>query len=281
MPLPKKWVLALKADLHVHSCYSDGADSVEGVIKKAKKAGVTAISFVDHDTVSGWQEKLRIAESYGIQAIPGIEISAYDFKRQRKVHILGYHFNPEAPAITRLCRGLLELRHSHSMWQVSQIQAAGFNLDAEAIIESAKPSTTVYKQHIMQQLTDAHYTSDEYKFLYKSLFKGTGVATGDVDYADAVDAVRAVVSDGGLAVVAHPGQLDSFDLIPELLEAGLGGIERNHFDHSAEDHKKVEQLAQQYGLLMTGGSDYHGVFGAAIEPGDIVSPEDVNIVKRL
>ncbi|WP_394121295.1 PHP domain-containing protein [Planococcus donghaensis] len=271
----------MKADLHVHSHYSDGADSVEKVIKKAKKAGVTAISFVEHDTISGWREQQRIAETHNIQAIPGIEISAYDFKRQRKVHILGYHFNSEALAINRLCKGLLELRHSHSMWQMSQIQAAGFNLDSEAVIESAKPSATVYKQHIMQQLTDAPYTSKEYQFLYKSLFKGKGVAAGDIEYASAADAVQAIVSDGGLAVMAHPGQLDSYELIPELIGAGLGGIERNHFDHSAEDHLKVEELARQYGLVMTGGSDYHGAFGAMIEPGDIVSPGDVNSVKRL
>ncbi|ANU12143.1 PHP domain-containing protein [Planococcus antarcticus] len=271
----------MKADLHVHSHYSDGADSVENVIKKAKKAGVTAISFVDHDTVSGWPEQRRIAEVYGIQAIPGIEISAYDFKRQRKVHILGYHFTPEASAITNLCNGLLELRQSLSLWQVERIREAGFHVDTEAVIESAKPSATVYKQHIMKQLIDAPYTSKEYKFLYKSLFKGTGVAAGDIEYAAATDAVRAIVSDGGLAVVAHPGQLDSFDLIPELLEAGLGGIERNHFDHSSEDHRKVEELAQRYGLVMTGGSDYHGAFGTAIAPGDIISPEDVYIVKKL
>lgn len=254
---------------------------MEKVIKKAKKAGVTAISFVEHDTISGWREQQRIAETHNIEAIPGIEISAYDFKRQRKVHILGYHFNTEAPAITSLCKGLLELRHRHTLWQIDQIKRAGFHLDAEAVIESAKPSATIYKQHIMQQLTDAAYTSKEYKFLYKSLFKGKGVAAGDIEYVAAADAVRAIVSDGGLAVVAHPGQLDSYELIPELVEAGLGGIERNHFDHSAEDHLKVEELAQRYGLLMTGGSDYHGAFGAMIEPGDIVSPGDVNIVKRL
>lgn len=97
----------------------------------------------------------------------------------------------------------------------------------------------------------------------------------------AEDAVRAIVADGGLAVMAHPGQLDSYELVPELIGAGLGGIERNHFDHSAEDHLKVEKLAHQYGLVMTGGSDYHGAFGTTIEPGDIVSPEDVNSVKRL
>lgn len=254
---------------------------MESVIKKAEKAGLKAISFVDHDTVAGWQEQQEIAETYGIQAIPGIEISAYDFKRQRKVHILGYDFNTEAPAITRLCKDLLELRHRHSLWQMAQIEKAGFHLNAKAVIESAKPSATVYKQHIMAQLTDAPYTSKEYRFLYKSLFKGNGVAAGDIEYVAAEDAVRAIVADGGLAVMAHPGQLDSYELVPELIGAGLGGIERNHFDHSAEDHLKVEKLAHQYGLVMTGGSDYHGAFGTTIEPGDIVSPEDVNSVKRL
>lgn len=268
-------MLALKADLHVHSHYSDGADSVTDVIKKAEKAGVTTISFVDHDTVAGWQEQQRVAEAYGIQAIPGIEISAYDFKRQRKVHILGYHFRPEASAISKLCKGLSELRHSHSMWQMDRIKEAGFQLDVEAVIESANPSATVYKQHIMQQLTDDHYITKEYQTLYKRLFKGNGVAAGDIEYVAAVDAVRAIVSDGGVAVVAHPGQLNSFDLIPELLDAGLGGIERNHFDHSLEDQQKVEELARRYGLVMTGGSDYHGAFGTAVEPGAIVSPEDL------
>src|SRR5690606_15269885 len=118
----------------------------------------------------------------------------------------------EAPAITRLCKDLLELRHRHSLWQMAQIEKAGFHLNAKAVIESAKPSATVYKQHIMAQLTDAPYTSKEYRFLYKSLFKGNGVAAGDIEYVAAEDAVRAIVADGGLAVMAHPGQLDSYEL---------------------------------------------------------------------
>ena len=88
----------------------------------------------------------------------------------------------------------------------------------------------------MQHLTEAVYTSSEYKQLYKSLFKGEGVAAGDIEYIDAFDAVQAIMADGGIAVVAHPGQLNSYDLIPELVEIGLNGIERNHLDHTSEDH---------------------------------------------
>lgn len=274
-------MLALKADFHVHSHYSDGSDSVEDVLRQAKASGVEIISFVDHDTVAGWPEIRERAAEYGIQAVSGIEISAYDFKRNRKVHILGYGYNPEAHHIKRLCDKLQARRHRHSLGQIEQIKAAGFALEAEAVIASALPSTTVYKQHIMKELTDADYSSPEYQQLYKSLFKGQGPASGDIEYIDAFEAVKAIRADGGLAVVAHPGQLDSYDLIPELIAVGLGGVERNHMDHSAEDHKKVEMLAEAYGLVMTGGTDYHGAFGAPVEVGSITSPVAVNSFKSL
>ncbi|MBT2582230.1 PHP domain-containing protein [Planococcus sp. ISL-109] len=271
----------MKADLHVHSHYSDGSDSVEAVLRRAKTAGVEAISFVDHDTVAGWLEIKALSSSYGIKAVPGIEISAYDFKRQRKVHVLGYEYHPAALHIKEHCDKLLERRHHHSLWQMEQIKAAGYNLDIDAVIASAFPSRTVYKQHIMKELTQADYSSPEYQRLYKSLFKGLGPAAGDIDYIDVFEAVKAIKADRGLAVVAHPGQLDSFELIPELVRVGLDGIERNHFDHSADDHQKVEMLAEAFGLVMTGGSDNHGTFGAAAKIGDITSPVAVNTFKGL
>lgn len=266
----------MKADLHVHSNYSDGFDSAETVMKQAKERGVTHISFVDHDTVKGLSEVLMLGEKYGIEVIPGIEISAYDFKRDRKVHVLGYNYQSKAMHIQAICDELLKRRQAHSLWQIEQMIAAGYELDVEAIMETAKPSETIYKQHIMHHLTNAHYTSPEYKKLYKSLFKGDGIATGDILYVDVFDAVKAIVKDGGLAVVAHPGQLDSYDLIADLVPYGLGGIERNHLDHTAEDHQKVEALAKRFSLIMTGGSDFHGSYGATIEVGEIVSPSNLS-----
>lgn len=267
-------MLVLKADLHVHSHYSDGSDSVTAVLQQASLCGLTHISFVDHDTVAGWEEKRTLSEKFGIIAVPGIEISAYDFRRHRKVHVLGYNFHPEAVHIKSICQALLERRHVHSLWQIRQIAKAGYPLDEDRIIELAKPSGTVYKQHIMKELTDTPYTSAAYKKLYRDLFKGDGIASGDIDYIDAFEAVEAIKADGGLAVVAHPGQLDSYELIPELVEAGLGGIERNHFDHTPEDYRRVEELAKKYQLVMTGGTDFHGTFGTEIAVGDIVSPPD-------
>ena len=267
------------ADLHVHSHYSDGSNSVEEVMKRASVNGVTQISFVDHDTVDGLPEILLLGKKYGIETIPGIEVSAYDFKRNRKVHVLGYNYHSGALHIKSICQSLLERRQAHSLWQIDQIKTAGYKLDVQAIMENAKPSITIYKQHIMKHLTKASYTSPEYKQLYRKLFKGDGLASGDIEYLNVFDAVRAIVADGGLAVVAHPGQLNSYDLIQELVEAGLGGIERNHPDNKAEDHQKVEALVKNYNLVMTGGTDYHGSFGADIEVGDILSP--TNLMKVM
>ncbi|MGJ9459132.1 PHP domain-containing protein [Oceanobacillus sp. CF4.6] len=262
----------MKADLHVHSNYSDGSDSVQEVMQLAYDNGVTHLSFVDHDTVEGLPKKLLLGEKYGIKVIPGIEISAYDFKRKRKVHVLGYNYDLDAAHIKSVCQPLLKRRHMHSLWQIEQIKVAGYELDIKSIIETANLSQTVYKQHIMTHLTNSPYTSIEYKQLYTKLFKGEGIASGDIEYVDVFEAVHAIVNDGGIAVVAHPGQLDSYDLIPELVEAGLGGIERNHMDHTTEDHQRVEALAQHYHLVMTGGTDYHGLLGASIDIGEIISP---------
>lgn len=262
----------MKADLHVHSTYSDGSDSVDEVLEQASRHGVNQISFVDHDSVAGWPEIQMLGEKYGVEVIPGIELSAYDFRRDRKVHVLGYDYHPDAPNIKAVCQPTVQQRQAHSLWQMEQINAAGFDLDIAVIRQTAKPSTTIYKQHIMKHLTKAAYSSAEYKQLYKLLFKGSGVASGDIVYMDAFVAVKAIVADGGLAVVAHPGQLNSYDIIQELVKTGLGGIERNHPDHKPLDHQKVEEIAKNYNLVITGGTDYHGSFGGAVRVGDVLSP---------
>ncbi len=263
----------VKADLHVHSTYSDGADSVYEVLQKAAHHGVNYVSFVDHDSTMGLGEKQALGAELGIKVIPGIEISAYDFKRKRKVHILGYHYHEQAKHIEALCQPIRERRRQHTLWQIEQLKRVGYRLDQQAIISSALPSLTVYKQHVMNYLTTSAYTSDAYQQLYQSLFKGNGPASGDIEYVDAFDAVKGIVADGGLAVVAHPGQLHSYDIIPELVEVGLGGIERNHPDHTKIDYQHVEELANTYQLIMTGGTDYHGAFGTPITVGSIVSPQ--------
>lgn len=256
------------ADLHVHSHYSDGSDSVQEVLLQAKQNNVSVISFVDHDTIASLSEAMRLGQKYGIKIIPGIEISAYDFTRKRKVHLLGYGYQPDAPHIQALCTPLLEKRHNHSLWQIEQIRQLGITIDKQEVIENAKPGGIVYKQHIMNYLTNDSYQSTNYQKLYRALFKGKGVAAKDIEYVDVFHAMEAIHRDEGKAILAHPGQLNSYSLLPELIEAGLDGIERNHFDHTPEDHQRIDEICKENNLFITGGSDFHGINGKQVTIGD-------------
>lgn len=251
-----------KTDFHVHSTMSDGSDTFEQVLAQARERGLERLAFTNHDTTAGLAAARELGERMGVQVVGGIEVSAYDFERGRKVHILGLGLEEGAPALAALCGPVLERRNANSLWQLDRLVEAGYAVDAERALELANASTCLYKQHIMAALTDEPYTSAGYRTLYRSLFKNGGICDRDIDYVDAHDAVRAIVEDGGLAVLAHPGQLDSYDLLPSLVACGLGGIERFHPDHGPADHARCADLAERYGLVCTGGSDYHGAFGS-------------------
>lgn len=196
-----------------------------------------------------------------MRVIGGIEISAYDFERSRKVHVLGLGLSEDAPAIAALCAPTLEKRDANTRWQLEQVIRAGYDVDMDIFNRLSSASTCAYKQHIMAALIDEPYGTPAYKALYNALFKGGGIADRDIEYVDARDAVRAIVSDGGLPVLAHPGQMDSWDVVSELVSCGLAGIEKYHHDHDAADEAHAQDLAERFGLFVTGGSDYHGVFG--------------------
>lgn len=249
-------------DLHVHTTVSDGSDTFEQVLIQARERGVVRVAFTNHDTTAGLSEAVVLGERLGVQVVGGIEVSAYDFGRGRKVHVLGLGLEEDAPALAALCGPVLERRNANSLWQLDRLVEAGYAIDAERALALATASTCLYKQHLMAALTDEPYPSAAYRSLYRSLFKNGGICDRDIAYVDARDAVAAIVEDGGLAVLAHPGQLDSYDFVPELAACGLGGIERFHPDHGSADHARCTQLAGEYGLVCTGGSDYHGRFGS-------------------
>ena len=262
----------MTADLHVHSHYSDGFSSVKELLEMASHKGLTHLSLVDHDTIHGIESAKIAGEKHGITVIPGIEISAYDFSRNRKVHILGYSFDKNATHIQELCEPLLARRHENSLWQIEQLRKHQFDIEIEDVAKLARMSGVIYKQHIMDCLTIEDFNTDDYRQLYKKLFKGNGICARDIEYVDAISAVKAIKADNGFAVLAHPGQLDSFDIIPELVKNGLDGIERNHADHSGEDRQRVERSANEYSLFQTGGSDFHSRYGNSVEIGDELSP---------
>ncbi|MFW5848223.1 MAG: inositol monophosphatase family protein [Spirochaetota bacterium] len=260
-------------DLHLHTNHSDGSQSPAEALVAARERGLDFVSYVDHDTTAGTAEAVRIGRRLGIAVIPGVEISAYDFQRSRKVHILGYNYRLPATNIEALCRPLREARHANTLRQIGEIRAAGYEIsEADVREHAAGPDPCLYKQHIMLALIAAGYTSSIYSPLYTQLFRSGGPAAHDIEYADAREAIRAIHADGGLAVLAHPGQLDSYDAVGDLVEAGLDGIELFHEDHARSDHRRIRDIAERHDLFTTGGSDDHGEYGSEVHVGEICAP---------
>lgn len=273
-------------DLHSHSVYSDGSHTVEELIAQARAAGLAGIAVTDHDSLSQLAAVRACARAEGFPVLAGLEISAACAATGRKVHILGFGLSATVDGsgpVERLVRKTLRARSANTLWQawtickvmasapqpVEALERAGaaradaidgaFSLDA--VWRVCHSSTGVYKQHIMEALVHRPYLDEIYQKVYRSLFKGSGVCASDISYPEATDAVRVIREQGGVPVLAHPGQMDSWSIIPDLVEAGLMGIEVYHPDHDAKDEQRAREAAVHHGLMMTGGSDYHGRYG--------------------
>ena len=269
----------IKADLHIHTDISDGSLTTEEIIKQAKENGLTHIAITNHDTVKGLKEAIQLGKKYNIVVIPGIEISAYDYKRNKKVHLLGYGIDLDGKYITKLCENLLKDRNEMTLKQVQIIKSLGYDINEDEVKAYSKNSRVSYKQHIMQVLIDKGYVKEIYDPLYKELFKKNGPCNMEIKYIDVFDAIDAIIKDNGLPVIAHPGQMNSYELVSELVDKGLFGLEKYHVSHSIDDYEKVNELARLYDLIVTGGSDFHGSYAKNRTLGCCTSPSDS--VKRI
>jgi len=258
----------LKADLHVHSVFSDGSDSVRQIIDTAKKARLDVISVTDHDTTEHLQ---RIPKEPEIKIVAGVEISAIHYKTKLKAHILGYNIK-ETDQLKALLQNTLIARGKNSEKQIEILIREGFRIDIEKLAKAG--GKIIYKQHIMQWLITTGQAPDMFGSFYKKIFKNGGICDFDISYPDVFDIIVAVKQAGGVAVLAHPGQQQNFGLIRELKGCGLDGLEINHPANTESDKNIIREYAKKFNLFLTGGSDYHGKYenkSAAI--GDFLSEE--------
>lgn len=246
-------------DLHCHTRISDGSMSPEDLVGYAKRLGLGTIAVTDHDCMCGVDEAARRGKELGVRVIPGMEVSAYDFKRAKKVHLLCY-LPVKKEALLSYCAHTLALRHAASL-KIIDILSERYPIDAETVRKYQSGSGTIYKQHIMTALMDMGYTMSAFGKLYNELFSTkTGWALVKSSYPDALEAMEMIRDSGGIGVLAHPGLYGNFELIGELCEKGLAGIEVYHTSHSAEDESRALGEARSRGLLVTGGSDFHGFY---------------------
>ncbi len=264
----------MKADLHCHSKASDGSLTAEELISLAKRQEVTAISITNHDTMNGTEKAQLLGARVGIQVIPGAEISAYDYDRKRKVHLLCYM--PDHPEqINAFCQPTVKSRQKAALMMLQKIMRL-YPIPTDIVAKRAAGSTNIYKQHIMHALMECGYSKDIYGDLYQKLFDPeTGIAYFPVEYPDVRDAIRAAKAAGGVVVLAHPYLYDSYDLMVELTEEGmLDGIEAYHSRYDLDASMKLSAFAHDHRLLVTGGSDFHGMYSSrSIRLGSCTTPE--------
>ncbi len=262
----------MRADFHMHSTQSDGDHTREAVLALAVAAGLQAISFTEHDSAEGAAEGVSLAATFGLRAVPGIEISAIHPTEPVKLHILGLGYTDPAP-LTALCAPTLRRREENCLRQIEILRTLGYAITEEAVRPYA--AACLYKQHILQYLYDSGQSETLFGEVYQTIFKHGGVCDFDIDYVSAVDAVEAILAAGGLPILAHPGQQNAYFALPLLCEAGLAGIELFHPSHSPEDHRTVRAAAMQHGLFLSGGSDFHGGYERIpSEVGAYCVPED-------
>lgn len=266
-----------RAELHVHTQLSDGTDTAEQVVALAQAAELTHLVITDHDTTARTEERVALIKQAGMASVTGIEISAYDFFRQKKVHILGYDYQDNSH-IEPLCQPLLMRRHYNALTIIDILQGLGYDISLEKVAALTRKGC-VYKQHILNYLVTTGQTDQLFGDAYRQHFSGGGACHLDIVYVDAAAAVAAIKADGGYAVLAHPGQQQNYRVVPELVAAGLDGIECHHPAHTPEVEERIRRLAARYGLFTTGGSDYHGGYDRRRPAlGSFLAPADSQVM---
>lgn len=251
----------MSCDLHCHTKLSDGSVGIEELISLAKRRGLHTIAITDHDTFAGAVRGVNIGKRAGVNVIPGAELSAVDPATGRKVHILCYTC-ASAARLEGLCRRTLESRKKAATEMLRRVMRY-YPISPELVVRCATGSAAVYKQHIMHALMDAGFADSIFGEVFDRLFnKENGVAVAAVEYPDVRDVLAQVHEAGGIAVLAHPYVYDSTDLMQQLVkEELLDGIEVHHPSHDEARRTALTDFAKEHHLLMTGGSDFHGMYG--------------------
>jgi predicted metal-dependent phosphoesterase TrpH len=248
-------------DLHCHSTASDGTFAPADVVRLARDSGLAGLALTDHDTIGGVAEAAAEAEKLGLVFLPGIEISC-EYPHPGTMHILGYGVDPENPALRDLTTALLAGRDDRNPKIIKRLQELGVAITM-AEVEAEAGGTVIGRPHIAAILLRKGYVSS-IKAAFNEYLAPGGKAYFDKERLSMAEAMRRIRQSGGMPVLAHPVQLRTTNdaelerVVKDLVDLGLVGLEVIHSDHDAALVEKYTKLAERFGLLKTGGSDFHG-----------------------
>lgn len=243
----------LKVDLHMHTHYSDGVHSPDEVVQKAKSKGLDIISITDHDSVNSLKEAVQAGKKYGVEVIPGVEIST-DIS-DREIHVLGYFINPANKELEHYLSFFRKERLKRAARIVTKLNSLGLNITLDDVTAIAKKGA-VGRPHIAHALKSKGMVTNFYEAFNKYIGNG-GPAYERKVHVSPQSAFKIISDAGGLSFIAHPGNLPEY-ITKELIDAGVDGIEVIHPSHTSNRVKYYRGIVNEYFLLESGGSDFHG-----------------------
>lgn len=253
-----------RADMHVHTRASDGLLFPEEAVNIACNSGLKILAVTDHDTTFNTEKVNTLCKNAEIISVNGIEISAY--AGNVKVHILGYGFDINNTQFNAFLGELYEGSIKRTEQIISKLNSSGINITfEEAAAERMFDRTPIHVMHISRAAVKKRYAQNPFAF-YKRYLMPNAPAFSNICRPSPEQAIEAINTADGLAVIAHPGRVelpktDLRNLIARLASAGLGGIEAVYSSHTVVETAYFKEIAEEFGLMVTGGSDTHFVGG--------------------
>ena len=247
-------------DLHTHTTFSDGTDSPLALVKKASSSGITVLGLTDHDSTAGWSE--AVAALHGdLKLALGAEVSCLT-EDGISVHMLGLLFDGENQALQQLLSDSRDTRIPRMKKMIENLQGAGYEISLEDVQAATPEGATVGRPHLADALVARKIVKSRDE-AFTDLLNNDSPFYVSHAAPTPEDAIRAIRSAGGVAVIAHPfasrrGEILSVSSFSSLVEAGLNGIEVFHRDQSEDERAHLLRVAKELNVAITGSSDYHG-----------------------
>jgi predicted metal-dependent phosphoesterase TrpH len=246
--------MAEYVDLHLHTTFSDGKKSPAELLDYVRRADLEAWSITDHDSLEGYFDARSLLLPNDPELITGIELSA--LVGDRDLHILAYFIDPEYPPFLEALENFREQRSRRSLEIVEKLQSMGLAVSFDAVREAAGEGV-IGRPHIAEAMVEEGAVGT-YEEAFRKYIRNGGPAYIPKARMTPREAIELTHNAGGLATLAHPFLDNMYELLPDLVDAGLDAIEAYHYTHSTVDTRRAGDLARQYNLAITGGSDYHG-----------------------
>lgn len=245
----------LKADLHVHTTASDGLMSPKEVVCWASIKRLTAIGITDHDTVNGICSAMKASSEYGVEIVPGIELST--LYEDEEIHILGYYIDYKAAWFLDTLSEIQNSRYKRAENIVNKLNGLGINITLEQVKNIANDGA-VGRPHIARAMIDSGYISNIKEAFNTYIGRGCPayVERYKLKSSEAIDIIKRL---GGISILAHPGLIRKKANIGNIINLGIDGIEVYHSKHDDETIRHALTIANYKKLLITGGSDCHGI----------------------